>query len=241
MDEETTPKTNSLNLYVKSITSFVVLAAIAGGAYYYLNQSDSSMTPSDEAVEATGPVAKVNGVEVSRFDYENRFEAISNNSAQQGFDPADATVASQIKEEALNVLINTKLLIQAAEENEIEVTDEEVEEEYQKIVVNLGGEEGLAEAMKNMNLSEEKLRKDIREQLAITELIQIKTNYSEITVSDAEVAEYYQNVSASNADIPELETVSEQIKAQILSEKQQDVIGNLIETLRIGANIEILI
>jgi len=243
MDEETTPKSNTLSLKKKTIFSIIILVVIGLGGYYYLSNSDGSMNSSNSEVmeESTGPVAKVNGVEISRANYQSRFTTISSTATQQGADPADEAVKAQIQEETLNVLINTQLLIQSAGENGIEITDDQVEEEYQKIIENLGGADGLAEALKNMNLSEEDLRKDIREQLSITELIQIKTDYSELTVSDSEVSEYYQSVSASNPDVPELETVSEQIKAQLLAQKQQEEIGKLIETLRVDANIEILI
>lgn len=241
MEEVSTTESKQKNGgFLKLVIGLILLAAIGAGAYYYYQNSQG--TGEDGANEAGEAVAKVNGVDVSRRDYEQSLEELTTAFSQQGLDVADATVKAQMEEQALRGAVNKELLLQAAANENVTVSDEDVEGEYQKVVASVGGAEFLAVALSSMGRSEAELREDLKEQLIIDRFVKDKTSYEELNVSDEEIATYYQEASTANPDeIPPLEEVKEALRSQLLFQKQQQVVGEFIDSLRATATIEILL
>ena len=234
----TEPKQKSSG-FLKLVIGLILLAAISAGAYYYYQNSQGG---GDTNITAEEAVAKVNGVVVSRRDYEQSLEELTTAFSQQGLDVADATVKAQMEEQALRGAVNKELLLQEAAKENVTASDEDVESEYQKVVASVGGVEVLAVALSSMGRSEAELREDLKEQLIIDRFVKAKTKYEELSVSDEEIATYYQEASTANPDeIPPLEEVKEALRSELLFQKQQQVVSEFIDTLRASATIEILL
>src|SRR5688572_4961981 len=77
----------------------------------------------------------------------------------------------------LDEIINERLLMQAANENDVTVDAAEIEAEIKKLEESLGGSENLINAMKQYNINEEDLEKQVR-----LRLIQQKLSDKLITV-----------------------------------------------------------
>ena len=233
------------------LITVTTLLLVAAGSYYYLSVSmnEPGFSTGSTDVEALlnresvgdGPVATVNGEAIPRHEFENRVRELANATAQQGFDISSTSVASQIRQQTVTVLVNTYLLVQAAEAAGIEASDTTINEQYQTVLENVGGEEVLLHTLQDMEMTEADLRKDIREQLIIDALLLQETNLNDVSISDEEVAEYYETVNANNPDLPALEEIEVQISNQLLQQKRQQVVSDYIQTLRAEAEVEILI
>lgn len=239
---------NKSNKGIAAFLGVIVLLALAIGGYYFLTgREDAGLTPEEEmaallGLDGEGPVARVDGVEISRDEYRRSVEQMVAAYAAQGADPSDATAAAMIKDEALNALINRQLVVAAAAGSGVTASDEAVEAEFQNVVASLGGTEGLTAALASAGLSEQDLRDDLRNSVLIDAYIGSRVGANDISVSDEEVAGYYEAAAAEmEGEVPPLEEVESLIRSQLIAERQQLLIGTELERLRAEANIEILI
>lgn len=222
----------------KNLASIIVLVLailIIGG--YFVFGKDKTNTKAES-------VATVNGVQILKTVYDT---SLTNNLAlykRDGIDITDETKLSQIKTQVLDNLINNQLLIQEVANADIKTSQEEIEKQFQLILTQSGGADKFqAELVKN-NLTETQLRENISNQLSIQTYLLQNIDTKSITVSDAEIEQFYTDYSkmqkdSGQKDIPALKDLSEEIKQQIISNKQQILVGNLISSLRAKAKIEI--
>jgi len=237
MNEVTTETkaNNNAGLMIFGILAVLAIAAI--GAYFYMN-TDATME------ETSAAVARVNGEEISQSEYDRSVTQITGVYATQGADPSDRNVIAAVKEQALNTLINRRLMASAAMDANISVDDSEVEAEYQTVVTSLGSEEALATALSENNMDESNLRSEIRTDLLINKYLESKLGINSISVTDEEIETAYETAASSSVsteEIPDLADVRDLISNQLLSEKQQVAINAELERLRQEASIEVLI
>jgi len=207
-----------------------VLLFIGAGYYVYTTQYGN------------GPaVAIVNGKKIYQKEYAESLTLIEQTVTQQGEDITQATVQEAVKKQALEMLVNSALLITAAEKNGVTAEKDEIQVKYDELVTQLGSQEELTKKMAEVNLSEEKLRRNIRERIITDKYIESETKIKDITVSETEVTEFVKQISTGDTKLPPLEEIRPQIEAQILSQKQQQVIQDLLEKLKGEADIQMLI
>lgn len=89
--------------------------------------------------------------------------------------------------ETLNQLISERIVKKETDKADIEVTDEEVEAEYQNMANQYNGVEGLQAAIAQANLTEEDLKEDIKSNIALEKLLK-----PQVEASDEEIAAYYE-------------------------------------------------
>lgn len=208
----------------------VLLGLIAAGYAYFGNSSGG-----------TGPVARVNGIEISRTNYNNSVRTLAGSAATQGFNLNDPGVQTQIQAQALTSLINAELLLQAALAGGVIATDAEVQTEYDAIVASLGGEGELEAQLAANSITEADLRSDIRDQLTIRAYVAGAVGAGDTTATDAEVSEVYNQLVSLGYELPELGSIQPAIEGRLQLEKEQGLLYSLIDSLRAGAEIEILI
>lgn len=219
----------------KSLTVIFVLVVAIGlftAVYLYSNSTQGT---------STGPVARVNDAEISRTDYNNSVRVLAQSAAAQGFDVNDSTIQTQIQTQALTSLINTELLLQAARDDGVTVSDADVQTEYETVAQSLGGEGALQTQLANNNITEEELRADITNQLAIRAYISAQLSSASVDATGEEVTEVYNQLALSGYELPELSTIETAIGERLRAEKERGFVFSLIDSLREGATIEILI
>jgi len=241
--EENIEKNEERNLYVKNkiipmVVLVLVILAIGG---YFVFGKNKMQSPINNNV---GSVATVNGVVISKTSYDAQLANSIASYKTQGVDVTDVTKLAQIKTEVLDNLIGDELLKQAVVAAGIKTAGEEVEKQFQDILTQAGGADALkAELVKN-NLTEAQLRDNISKQLAIQTYLLQNIDIKSITVSDAEIAQFYADYSKAQTasgqkTIPALKDLSAQIKQQLISNKQQTLVANFITALRAKAKVEI--
>ena len=137
------------------------------------------------------------------------------------------------------MLVNTELLKQAASEKGINISDEAVSERLEGIKTEIGGEEVLNERMTSLGITEDRLYKDVRDELTIQQLLETVFEEAVIEVTEEEVSALYQGAGGEEAGLPALEEVREQVEAQVRASKEQVAIDNYLTELKELAEIEI--
>lgn len=187
-------------------------------------------------------VATVNGVAILKSDYDTQYANAISTYKTQGVDVTSTTTLDQIKTQVLNNLINNELVNQGAIAAGIKPTDADVEKQYQTVLTQVGGAENLKTELAKVNMTDAQLRINIGKQLAAQTYLLQNIDVKSITASDAEIAQFYadyskQQLASGQKTVPALKTLSDQIKQQIISNKEQTLITNFIATLKAKANI----
>jgi len=243
-------KAKSMKFNQMGVIAVVLVALLAGGALTWtlLNQStkndviDFSTTASFDLASLPEVVAIINGVEVSKLEFEQSYEQSVQIAVQQGFDATDSDIQTQIKAQSIEVLVNTKLLTLAAKGAGFTATPDQIAAEITTLEAQFGGVEEFAAELDNASITRAELEEDITSQLIIDAFIQSSPEWSEeFVVSEAEARAFYDEVAARGGEIPAYDEVFDQIKAELLAQKQQTATQTLIERLRTEGEIEVLI
>lgn len=226
-------KKGGMNKIVLIVIVIVVLAVIG---YFAFGRKT--------AVAPVASAAMVNGVIIPKADYDTQLAAAIAASKTQGVDVTDATKLAAIKTQVMDNLISNELVAQGIKAAGIKATPEEIEKQFQAILTQTGGADKLKEELVKANITEAKLRENIAKQIEIQAYLLKNIDVAKITVTSEEIAQFYADYSkaqkATNAKavVPALKDVSEQIKQQITSNKQQALIVSFIASLRAAAKIE---
>lgn len=225
---QSTPLYKNKQLLIAVCVAVILL--LGAGSYVYTTQDRNGTA-----------VAVVNGKKIYQKEYTESLTLIKQTATQQGEDVTQDAVQEAVKKQALEVLVNSALLVTAAEKKGITADNDEVQVKYDELVTQLGSQEELTKKMAEVNLTETKLRSNIRERIITDKYIELETNINDITVSDTEIAEFVKQISTGDTELPPLEEIRPQIEAQILNQKQQQIIQDLLEKLKSEAEIQILI
>lgn len=224
-----------------------VIVALMGLVLWYLLEAqgrvETGVFDKAKALVLPAPaVATVNGERIPLANYEKNTASLVTSVEGQGLDPQDPSIAEEIKKQALDLLINTEVLRQAAVAAGVVVTDEQVEARYQEILASVGDAATLATKMAELGITEESLRTDIRGEILIQTHLDSAVDLSTVTVTPEEVTAMYAGLGGDAAvDVPSLDELRPQIEQQLRYGKEQDLIGAYIETLKAAADIEVLI
>jgi sulfur carrier protein ThiS len=204
---------------------------------------------SDKAEEKNNKevVAKVNGENIPAEDYQKELESTKAMYAQQGmdFEEIDGEMKEQVERSVLDQLINTKLVLQSAENDGISVEQEEVDSEIGNVKGQFEDDKQFKAALEENKLTEEELTQQVREQLIITRYFD--QNIGDISVSEDEMKVYYdqykEQAESMEQEVQDFETMKPELEQQAVAQKKNEKVSELIESLRADneENIEILL
>ncbi len=126
---------------------------------------------------------------------------------------------SQYGDQALNQLINEKLIWQKAQEEGISISQERVDQEVEQIESDLGGNDSFQEILVSQNISLKELRNEIEKQLMLEDLLS-----QGIEISQEEVDQYLlENKDSLSAEdeAGKIDEASEALKVEKMNEKFQ--------------------
>ena len=234
-------QSNRMILWV-IIVVMVIIGAAAIFWFYVADEGNRAALLMNDAAGNDAVVATVNGTDILQSDLAQSMPQAEQAVAQQGVDLESPEAEGFVQEQALSVVINTLLLIQAAEASGVTASEDEVATQISAIETQLGGAEAFAAQVASLGLTDEQVRNDIREQLLIDAYLQQTDEFSQVAVTEEEVASFYETLQQQNGDaLPSFETIAPQIEQQLLFQKQQQAVLEIINRLRDEADIEILI
>ncbi len=191
-----------------------------------------------EFAHITSTPARVNGVAI---DAGLLAREMQNLAMRYGLDPKSDTyknAEADIRDAALDNLITTELLSQAARARGFTASAEEVAKEKQTMIDAIGGEETfntqLAAAGFTPTLFEEYVAKD----LVIRKLLDAEVPAKDISVTDEAVRGLYKEIYENMEDAPSLKEVEASLKEQLINKELEKRYTVYIESLKANAQIE---
>ena len=231
------------------VVGAIILALAAIAAVWFFSGSNSNVDDlaaqvgSALALDTEGDpddvMATVNGVDLTRAEYNRIRQQVLQNAQMMGMDINDPETQIQINAQVTDTLVNTELIRQAAVASGTTVSEGAVSDRFAEIVAQVGGEEVLADSLEQLGLTEESLRADVEQELIIQQYIDGAIDTDNLTVTEAEIEGLYESSGGAEAGLPPLEEVRLQIEQQILINKENELINDLIELLRADAEIEV--
>lgn len=188
----------------------------------------------EEIVDNDAVVVSINGTEVTGDKYNNIYKQLKTMLHMYGQDVSDLEM---IKEETIAILTEQELIRQDALESGIEVTEEEAQQEIDKMVEQ-NGEEALNAMLEQYELSEDEFRKQMQDDLITIRYIESEF---EVEVTDEEIKEQYNLLKEENEEIGELEEYEDFIRQNLSEQKQSAQLETRISELKEDAEIETFI
>ncbi len=175
------------------ILLFVMVAAIAGcGGDEKKESSESMDTPMGDGA---GYVATVNGVIIGEKELSQELAMLKQQMAGRVSAEQLGSMEPMLKQQAVANLVNRALLTEAAKNEDIAISDEQVDAKYEEIRANFPDEETFIAQLSRSNMTVDEFRVEVERGMKLEELVNIKT--ADISAPTAEEAkEFY----ASNSD-----------------------------------------
>jgi peptidyl-prolyl cis-trans isomerase C len=143
----------------------------------------------EEKKPADSKVAEINGVVISKAQFDKELNIHMERVSRQGKQISDDQLAA-LKKDILEGLIEREVLYQESQKAGIKVNDQTIDEQLAAIKKRFPSEAEYKTALSNMNLTEDEVKAQIARGLAIRELIEQQIT-SKIVITDAETKTYY--------------------------------------------------
>ncbi|GBC59506.1 hypothetical protein DENIS_0445 [Desulfonema ishimotonii] len=153
---------------------------------------------------AEGNIALVNGKAITQSAFDQEMGPVLQRMKMTGKPVADDQLA-EVRKKTLENMIDRELLYQDSSQKGITVDDAAVDKQLASFKARFPEEAQFKQALEKMNLTEDIIKKQIREQLTIQELVDTQI-IPKIKTSDADIRKYYD-------EHPDFFKQSEQVKA----------------------------
>ena len=203
-----------MNLKATTWMGAILLALVLIAAGWPASAADKK-SPSDDKV------AVINGVVVTRVEYDRVADFVRQQAARSGRQLND----DQVRERALKQIIGSELLYQAGKKDGVEVDQKTVDERLEKWKSRFPNEEAYNKALSNSNLSVSQMKEDLKRGMIIEKFI-VKEFVDKTTIPEEEIKAYYdshstlfkqpEQVRASHILIKVKSDASEEEKAKAL-------------------------
>lgn len=204
-------------------------------------QSVSNAPNSDlDLPAAEDVVVVVNGEEINGTVYNSVARQLESSVATQGKRASDPEVAEQVKEQAINVIVGNKLIIQDAVAKGHEVDSEVLEQRFEDLKNQFENEEQMKIALERTGFTLDDMKLQLREQLIYESYLADEIQGAEVT--EEELKESYQGyVDSTEGETPEYEEMKPMIRKSLEDQAQKQAVYDRIEELRDAADIEVKI
>lgn len=205
--------------------------------------------PEPDLQDVPDVVAEVNGEEIDREEFEVTYEGSFMEAAQQAQMTGEEIDQEQLKSQVADNMIGTELLVQEANNQDYDVTDEDAEELLEELAGQYGMESSdeLFAALEEQGTGEEEIMNQIETQVKIERLIENETDVEE--PSEEELEEMYEQlieqqeqmgaIDGEEAEVPEFEEIRPELEQQMQAESEAEQAELLVEELRDEADITV--
>lgn len=234
---------NMKNIVI-AVLAVALLAGIGVWAYFNMQKPADDQVIDDQTgsdlPELPPVVATVNGEEITDEDLETAEFQIA---ASQGVDAStlDASVRTQLRQEALNALVSQALLRQAVADADIAVEAAEIDTQIETIRGQFEDETAFQAALEAEGLTLQGLREQVETELAAQAYLEQELSLAAVTATEEEVQEAYAQLTAGATDAPAFEEVRAQVEGLVIQQKQQELVAQYVAELRADAEVETMI
>jgi|SRR5690625_4989553 len=208
------------------------------------SEDNQSEIPDIDVEDVPEIIAEVNGEEITRDEFMNTYIGRYQQAMMQSQMSGEEVDQVQLKQEVADALIGQQLVIQEAERQGFEASEEEVDETIDELVAQSGAEsqEELFEAMEEQDVTEDELISQVEIQVKVEALISSETGDLEPT--DEELEELYESyvaeleeIQGEDAEIQSFEDLEPQLEQQSIAQKESEAYLSLVEELEADADI----
>lgn len=220
--------------------------------------ADSSKTsdqasPGEEGEAANGPdldgipdvVAEVDGEEIGREEFVTAYEGSYQQAVQQSQASGQEVDEDAVKQQTVENLVNTTLLVQAADSRGFDASEKDIDAELEELATSyqMSSPDELLAALEEQGTSEDEVRSQVATQVKVDALVADEAGDLEPTRAelreayDAAVAQGEQ--AGGETKIPPFAEVRPQLVEQVRGQKEAAAGEGLIEDLREDAEITI--
>jgi len=222
-----------------------------GGSGGESSASGKAQKKQSEGTAAAGPdlgsvpdvVAEVNGEQITKDDfapvYQAQFQQMSM-QAQASGKPVDQ---DQLKQQIVQNLVGTELLLQEAGRRDITATKQDTNRALKDLAKQngLGSVDKLMAAFQQQGMGPEQVQAQVRDQVKVDRLVADEAGG--LSVSEKEARTLYEQMKQQQAQagagqkVPPFSQVRDQLEQQVKSQKQSQVAQRLVSNLRDDADV----
>lgn len=177
-------------------------------------------------------MVSVNGEEIKGDRYNPAYLQLKTMNTQFNQDVDN----DQLKQQTIDMLVNQQLINQDASDKGIEVSDDEVQKEFDTIKKE--GAERLNTALEQFQLNEDQFKSMLRDNLITSQYLESEFD---IKVTDKEVEDYYKQIKEQSEEIGKLEDLKDRIKQTLKEEKTNEQLQKRVDALKKDAKVETFI
>lgn len=213
------------------------------------SQQGEQAMPEPELENIPDVVAVINDREISgeafAENYEAQFQQLSMQAQMAGQEPNQ----DELKSQALEMMINSELLVMEAEEQGFSSSEKDVDELLTTMAEENGLEssDALMQEFETQGLTKERVREDLHKEVLIDQVVE---TIDIEKPTDEELQEIYdqqvEQLEAMNEqveedqaqEVPSFEDMKSQLSEQATMQKENEAISELLDELREQADIE---
>lgn len=237
----------------------VSLLAACGG-----DSEDAEPSTDDAAATSEGPgaqdapeadvadvpkvVAEVNGEEIPRKEFVQAYEGQFQQAAMQSQQTGGEVDQQELKEKTARDMVNSLLLVQAAQDADLSVKDTEVQATLEELATGnqIPSVEAFLEVLKEQGFTEKQVRREVEKQLLVEKYVAAEGKVK--APSEQEQQDLYDQLTAQQegqgqddaaASIPPFKDVQPQLEQQLQQEAEAAAVDRLVKELRDDADITV--
>lgn len=149
-------------------------------------QAAAEAPPKPVPVELPAVLAKVNGEEIKKTDFDQALESIQ----QRAGSTVPEDQRDRVYRGLLDELIGMKLLQQEADERKIEVTDAELNQNIEVFKQHVGGDAGFTQALEAQQLSLDTFREQTRSEIRVGKMLETEVG-AKVAVEPKDLQDFY--------------------------------------------------
>jgi hypothetical protein len=188
-------------------------------------------------------VAEVNGTEIEKPEFEEAYTMQFQQAAMMSQMSGEEVNQDDLKTQVADGLVSQELLIQEADNRELEVTEEDTNGVLDELVEQNGMEsqDDLFAAFEEQDMPKDEVMSQVEMQVKVDKLIAEESG--EINPSDEELQELYdQQVEQmeqmeTEEETPSFEEMKPQLEEQVVMQKEGEAAQALVEELKADADV----
>lgn len=185
-------------------------------------------------------VVMVNDEEVLGKVYNSVARQLESSMAAQGTDVTEEESAKKLKDQAINVIVGNKLILQDAASKGHKADEAVVKERLEELKGQFEDEKAMNKALKESGFTLEDIENQLREQITYETYVAKELDTEKITDEEMKAA-YEQFTSTSEQEAPPLEEMEPMIRQSLEQQKSQEAVAKQIEKLKKDAQIDVKI
>ena len=144
---------------------------------------------SEKASEMKEKAATVNGTVIYQKEFDMAYSHFENQMKGQGKELSE-TEKQDMKKRVLENLIDSEILFQASQKNDVTIDEKKINDQWEKIEDRMEKDAGYKANIEKMKYSESEIKDQIRRQMAIQTYL-ADAFINKATVTEAEIKTYY--------------------------------------------------